>query len=554
HIRFRSAKHDLDKVTLVHGDKYEWHKKQSVTMELLCSDELYDYFGAEVKTEHKRLAYIFELIKGEEKLCFTQWGALKSFDEQEIYKHFFQYPYLHQADMHVVPQWAKEAVFYQIFPERFYDGDCEINPDDISTWGDKPTPNSHFGGDLQGIIEKIDYLVSLGITAIYLTPIFESPSNHKYDTTDYFKIDPSFGDLDTLKELVSKCHRRGIKVVLDAVFNHCGYDFAPFRDVIKKGSESPYYDWFHIYKWPFEENSKCYDMFAFVERMPKLNTANPEVAEYLLKVARYWIEEADIDGWRLDVSDEVDHEFWRAFRKAVKNVKTDAYIVGENWLDSSPWLMGEQFDSVMNYPITKCCIQYFAENSISEEQFENYVSTVQMNHTEQVNEVMFNLLDSHDTPRFLTLAGGNKNSLKLASAFVFTYIGVPCIYYGTEIGMEGGGDPDCRRTMEWNEDKWDKELLGYYKSLVDIRKSSEALKRGSFRWIAAEDGLIAFERKTDHERVIVVINNHEREASFAFDIGNHRVVDMAANEEIHLSSGEHSIKLEKYSARILRLE
>ena len=551
HIRFRAAKQDLDQVKLVYGDKYEWNKKQLKDMQLVCSDELYDYFAVEVEPEYSRLAYIFEVTKGAEKLYFTEWGAAKTINEQEIYEQFFQYPYMHKTEIHVVPQWVKDAVFYQIFPERFYNGASDLNPENISLWNSKPEATSFFGGDLKGIIEKIGYLEDLGINAIYLTPIFESPTNHKYDTVNYFKIDPSFGDLSTLKELVQKCHLKGIRVILDAVFNHSGYFFEPFQDVVKRGAESPYFDWFHIHKWPFDTAHANYDTFAFANQMPKLNTENSKVREYLLNAAKYWIEEADIDGWRLDVSDEVDHEFWRAFRKTVKSMKPDAYIIGENWLNSLPWLMGDQFDSIMNYPITRNCIQYFACNNISETQFKNHINTIQMNQTQQVNEVMLNLLDSHDTARFLTLSSCNKNSLKLAATFQFAYLGTPCIYYGTEIGMEGSGDPDCRRTMDWNETNWDKELLKYYKSLILIRKQSEALRRGTFSWIDTKDSIIAFERKTDNERAIVIINNHESEELFTSNVGPYMVFDAIAQETLQFDNGKLVINMDKYSAKIL---
>ena len=554
HIRFRTAKQDLDQVTLIYGDKYEWDKKQLRDMKLVCSDELYDYFAVEVEPEHSRLAYIFELTKGAEKLYFTEWGATRTINEKEIYQQFFQYPYMHEAEIHLVPQWVKDAVFYQIFPERFCNGDPDINPDNISPWNSKPASTSFYGGDLKGITEKIDYLLGLGINAIYLTPIFEAPTNHKYDTTDYFKVDPNFGDLNTLKKLVQKCHSKGIRVILDAVFNHSGYFFEPFQDVVKSGAESPYFDWFHIHNWPFETERPSYDTFGFASRMPKLNTQNPKVREYLLSAAMYWTEKAEIDGWRLDVSDEVDHEFWRAFRKSIKSMKPDAYIIGENWLNSLPWLMGDQFDAVMNYPFTRNCIQYFAYSNISETQFRNYINSIQMKYTQQVNEVMFNLLDSHDTARFLTLTGCNKNSLKMAAAFQFTYIGTPCIYYGTEIGMEGSGDPDCRRTMDWNEEHWDKELLRYYKQLISIRKKSEALRRGTFSWLEVKDDLIAFERKTDKETAIVIINNHEKEESFSIDREPCKVLDAFVNKTLQFENNKLVINLDKYSAKVLILQ
>ncbi|WP_427338360.1 glycoside hydrolase family 13 protein [Caloranaerobacter sp. DY30410] len=508
HIRLRAAKGDIKKAVLIYGDKYNWDERQELVMKLTCSDDLYDYFTVEVSPKNKRLAYYFKVEGDEGEFYFTEWGLIKDIDEKEVYLHFFQYPYMNKEDIHKVPEWVKDTVFYQIFPERFFNGDTSNDPDKLTEWGELPASNSFYGGDLRGIIEKLDYLEELGINGIYLTPIFESPTNHKYDTKDYFKIDPHFGDLQTLKELVSKCHERGIRVILDAVFNHCGYFFEPFQDVIKRGKESPYYDWFYIHKWPIETNPPSYDTFAFVYHMPKLNTDNPEVREYLLKVARYWIEEADIDGWRLDVSDEVSHTFWREFRKVVKETKEDAYIVGELWLDAYPWLEGDQFDAVMNYPVMRALLQYFAYENISDSQFKELINKVRMRNTEQVNEVMLNLMESHDTSRFLTECNKDTNKLMMAATFLLTYVGTPCIYYGTEIGMEGGHDPDCRRTMDWNKENWNLELFNYYKKLIGLRKQYKALRRGKFKWIDDIEDIIGFIREYEDEKIFVLINNH----------------------------------------------
>ena len=415
-LRLRAAKGDLTKVSLIYGDKYDWENAIEVEMERSFSDSLYDYFIVTIKAPSNRLAYYFVLESGEEKRYFTEWGPLKSVDKDEIHLHFFNYPYVNEADIHKVPDWVKDSVFYQIFPERFANGDPSISPKEVEIWGGKPERGNFFGGDLKGIIEKIDYLEELGVNAIYLTPIFESTTSHKYNTIDYMKIDPHFGDKETLKELVSKCHQKGIKVVLDAVFNHCGHDFAGFKDVIEKGKKSPYYDWFYINEWPIkikevrnnplkdesDDQPSSYETFGFEPAMPKLNTANKAVKKYILDVAKYWIKECDIDGWRLDVANEVDHEFWKDFRKAVKETKEDAYILGEIWHDALPWLRGDQFDGSMNYPVTRACLQYFAYEKMEAEGFRDLISNTLMRNTRQVNEVMLNLLDSHDTARFLT--------------------------------------------------------------------------------------------------------------------------------------------------------
>ena len=550
HIRIRVAKSEAEEIILIYGDKYEWDNKKEISMRLLCSDSLYDYFGTEIEPPNNRLAYYFIIKDYKEEYVYTEWGPSREIDEQEIYLHFFQYPYLNNIDIHKVPEWVKDAVFYQIFPERFFNGDSSNDPKNIEPWGQLPTYKSFYGGDIQGIIEKLDYLENLGINAIYLTPVFQSPTNHKYDTIDYFKVDPAFGDLSTLKELVKKCHQRGIKVVLDAVFNHSGYLFKPFQDVIEKGEKSPYYSWFHINKWPIEINPPSYDTFAFVPNMPKLNTENQEVREYLLEVGRYWIKEADIDGWRLDVANEIDHSFWRDFRKVVKEAKEDAYIVGEIWHDSLPWLMGDQFDAIMNYPFMRVCIEYFANNSISDSNFIELINEIQMRNTKQVNEVMLDLLDSHDTPRFLTRCEGNLDKLKLAAIFKLTYLGAPSIYYGTEIGMEGGGDPDCRRTMEWDSDKWNVELFEFYKKLINLRISSKALRRGSFRWIERTKDIVGYVREFDQERVIILINNNNMEKNIELPKGS-SLKDAVSGEIISCNQEKNLVKIPQRSARIL---
>lgn len=551
HIRLRGAKGDLKKVTLIYGDKYEWNNHKKVVMPLTLSDKLYDYFTININPENKRLAYYF-LVEGDsEKYFYTEWGFIDKLDKDQVYMHFFQYPYINKIDIHKVPDWVKDAVFYQIFPERFHNGDPNNDPQQLSKWGVKPKWNSYYGGDLKGIIDKIDYLKELGINAIYLTPIFKSPTNHKYDTIDYFEIDPNFGDLETFKSLVEKCHENGMKVVLDAVFNHSGFYFKPFEDVREKGEKSPYYDWFHINKWPIETNPPSYDTFAFVSNMPKLNTENHEVREYLLNVGKYWIEECDIDGWRLDVSNEIDHSFWREFRRVIKDIKDDAYIVGEIWHDSLPWLMGDQFDAIMNYPITKTCVDYFAYKNIDETEFSQRINEVLMRNTYQVNEVMLNLLDSHDTSRFLTKSKGNIESLLLAATFMLTFVGAPCIYYGTEIGMEGGEDPDCRRTMDFNIENWNQDVFDYYKKLTTIRNNYISLRRGTFKWIDNLEGVVGYIRELDNEKVYVLINNSESDKVVKIKFKSKKVIELLGNKEVKGSKEGTSIEIPKYNAMMI---
>ncbi|MGB9678467.1 MAG: glycoside hydrolase family 13 protein [Thermoanaerobacteraceae bacterium] len=512
-IVLKASSKDLKRVYVFYRDRYDWLGKFRVKqMNLSNKDELYDYFETSLEL-NKKFVYFFYLVstRGEKKY-YTEAGFYKKRPENSFWG-FFQYPYIREKDIFFGPDWSSDCIVYQIFPDRFNNGDKMNDPENILPWGEKPTPESFFGGDLQGIIDKIDYLKDLGINAIYLTPIFLSPSTHKYDTTDYYTIDPHFGDTQKARELVKKCHENGIRVIFDAVFNHCGYDFFAFQDVIKNGHKSKYWDWFNIFEWPIKTIPKpTYEVFAdHAWRMPKLMTKNKEVQKYLLEVAEYWIKEVDIDGWRLDVANEIDHHFWRKFREVVKSAKSDAIIVGEVMHDASPWLRGDQFDSVMNYPFRNALVDFFAKRKLSASKFNTIISENLMRNMEQVNKAMLNLIGSHDTERFLTLAGGIIVRLKLAAVFQFTFIGIPYIYYGDEIGLVGGYDPDCRRCMIWDRNKQKRDIFEFYKKLIYIRKKNEELRNGVYRVLYVKDKIICYSREYKDHNMIIVINNSNKE-------------------------------------------
>lgn len=516
HIRVRTKRDDMHQVYLLHCDKYNLHETSflRVEMQKFASDSLFDYYQAVVQPECRRCAYLFEFISGEQRVIMNEIGFVeKESDDSSVLfaTGLFEFPFLNAIDVHKPPQWVKDAIFYQIFPERFGNGDTSNDPEHIDCWENgAPNRDNFFGGDLQGVIDNLDYLVELGINAIYFTPIFEAKTNHKYDTVDYMKVDPHFGDNELARTLVAKCHEKGIKVMLDAVFNHSGYYFGPFQDVVNNGEASKYKDWFHIRDYPVTCDPKPnYDTFAFTGQMPKLNTAHPEVKAYLLEVARYWIEEIGADGWRLDVANEVDHHFWREFRQVVKKANPDAYILGEIWHNSLAWLEGDQFDAVMNYPATNSILEFFCKDAIDAEQFMSRLDAIFLAYPLQVNEVAFNLLDSHDTARLLTICQGNKKRMKLAAAFQLTYRGTPCIYYGDEFGMDGENDPDCRKPMLWNQERQDGELFQFYKNMIRIRKENRAFRDGSFTFLQAGRGEkhVVYERADDNNRFIVVMNN-----------------------------------------------
>ncbi|GMA57442.1 neopullulanase [Alicyclobacillus sacchari] len=422
-----------------YGDKYETSYTDVLIMQWAGRGVHFDYFVADVRVPTRRLKYAFEVTAEDEAShWFGEMGWARDLSEAVP----FYIPYICPRDVFTVPEWVDQAVAYQIFPERFANGNPCITPEGACDWYDSPTPTSIHGGDLAGIRQRLDYLQDLGINLIYLTPIFRAGSNHKYDTTDYFEIDPQFGTKDDLRGLVADAHDRGIRVVLDAVFNHCGYFFRPFQDAIRHGKQSRYWHWFFIEGDEIDTETVNYETFATKLRyMPKLNLAHPEVERYMLTVAEYWLSECDIDGWRLDVANEIDHVFWRKFRETVKRAKPDALIIGEVWHNSLPWLQGDQFDGVMNYPLRECILDLLVRGRLSTAEFAERVTDWQFAYPAQAQRSMFNLLGSHDTERIRTMAGGMVAPVVQAMALLMTVPGIPMLYYGDEIGMEGGADP-----------------------------------------------------------------------------------------------------------------
>ncbi|WP_027094173.1 alpha-glycosidase [Cohnella thermotolerans] len=549
HLRVRTKRGDAGQVRAIVGDKYAWDQTvKSVEMRRFASDDLFDYWEVAVEPPFRRLRYAFHFIKGEEELFLTEKEFRKTPPADPL--ELFDFPYINPADVFEPPAWVKDAVFYQIFPERFANGDPSLDPEGVEPWGGKPTPTNFFGGDLQGVLDHLDHLEGLGVNAIYFTPLFEATTNHKYDTRDYMKVDPHFGTNAKLKELVDACHRRGIRVLLDAVFNHAGRTFPPFVDVLEKGAESPYAGWFHVREFPLQvvDGIPTYETFAFEPIMPKLNTENPEVKKYLLDVARYWIEEIGIDGWRLDVANEVDHAFWREFRQTVKAAKPDAYILGEIWHDSIPWLQGDQFDAVMNYPFTNAVLDFFAKETIDAAGFANAIGKQLAAYPQQVNETAFNLLDSHDTPRLLTQCGDDERRMRLAALFQLTYPGTPCIYYGDEFGMSGEGDPDCRKCMVWDEKEQNREMFDFYRRTIALRKKHPALREIGLRFLQAEEGgrtLVYERRSAKGERFVVAMNASGREAKVSVSAEG-KWVDAYSGEAAEIARGRLGATLPAY--------
>lgn len=551
-VTLRAARGDLKRAAVLYWDRYVTSPTKVTEMVIAAEDELFAYYQADLTLATKRFGYVFLLDDGKESLFFTE----KGFSEDLQSNMQFHYPYIAQGDLWEPPRWAQGAVVYQIFPERFANGNPANDPENVEDWALPPTRTSFKGGDLRGIINRFQHLVDLGVEVLYLTPIFKSPSNHKYDTTDYYTIDPHFGTEDDLRELVELCHRHGMRIILDAVFNHCGSEFFAFQDVLKNGKESPYAHWFRFEGFPVETDPPNYETFAHqIATMPKLMTHHEDVRRYLLDVAVYWIREFGIDGWRLDVANEIDHQFWREFRRVVKAQNPNALIVGEVWHEASDWLRGDQFDSVMNYPLQQACFDFFAKGTIRARSFANRLAKVQVNHPHGVNLAMFNLLGSHDTERFLTSCGGETFRFALAVAFQLTYEGAPMIYYGDEVGMMGLTDPDCRRGMVWDYEQQNRELFAWYQQLISLRKKNPVLRTGRTRtvWADSVSNVYGFARYEEEKQIVVLLNNSAQDQRVALQeitwpLGAPKQVrDLLTGERLKL--GEVTIK--PFGVRVL---
>lgn len=425
------------------------------------------------------------------------------------------------------PDWVKHAVFYQIFPDRFARSMRVEQPDNLEPWDTLPTAQGYKGGDLLGVIDQLDYLQRLGITAIYFTPIFQSASNHRYHTHDYYQVDPLLGGNAALRALLDAAHQRNIRVVLDGVFNHTSRGFFYFNDILENGPHSPWLDWFIIERWPLSayDGSKRANYVAWGgnRALPTFNTENPQVREYIMRVAEYWLREG-IDGWRLDVPFEIKTRgFWQEFRRRVKAITPDAYIVGEVWGDACQWLQGDQFDGVMNYRFTAAVIAFTAGERVVPEvvrdrsydpipalnarQYADKIDWLLQLYPWEIQLTQLNLLDSHDTARLLNIAGGDPDSVRLATLLLMTFPGAPSIFYGDEIGLPGDLDPDCRRTFPWDRpESWDQHTLAYHLELIAIRHNHPALRTGSYHRLYADDSVYVFARKNDNETLLIGMN------------------------------------------------
>ena len=500
-FRLQTGRDDLTQVRLHYRDKYIPLRfrdtREVTTMRRVAQDSCHDYYEAEVEIDVVCLRYYFELTDTDgEVLYYSNCRFLTQAPEDN--DRMFDLPQnLREIEAFQVPEWAKNKVVYQVFPSRFATTE-EVAP---KLWYKAPMDHrTDLRGNLRGIISKLDYIRNLGVDVLYLTPIFHSKSTHKYDTIDYYSIDPDFGTTEDLIELVDKAHAMGLRVMLDGVFNHSAPEFFAFHDLEKNWKTTPYRDWYYTNGKPkrpmmmgIKPNYKCFSYFG---GMPKLNLENPETAQYFIDVALYWLRTAHVDGWRLDVADEISHYFWRNFRHAVKAEFPDCLIVGEVWHYAADFLQGDNWDSVMNYPFLNAAMDFVADETITATEFLNELGFLRGNLNNACHSVMWNLLGSHDTPRALFRCGENKEKMKLLAAIQLLLPGMPFVYYGDEVGMTGGPDPDCRRGMLWDEARQDRDMPVYYRRLIQLRKAYPCLTEGDPDYQTADDskGIVMINR------------------------------------------------------------
>ena len=511
-FRLRAAKGNLSRCRLFYGDTACRVNPVVFTpaeMEVVASTDLFDWFEVTLKSPYRRVCYYFELTAGEETALY--YGDLFYDHVVGERSEYYKLPYNRREDIADVPDWLKHAVIYNIFPDSFASGRREISLASCENELAGNPVRGKLGGTINGIRENLDYIADLGCNCIYLNPIFAAGEYHKYDLLDYYQIDPCFGTNEEFRALVDECHARGMKIVIDGVFNHCGWNFFAFQDVVERGAASKYADWFYELKFPVirpESGDEIpnYECFAYERLMPKLNTGNAEVRAYFQKVGTYWIEEYDIDGWRLDVADEVDHWFWMDFCRAAKAAKPDVAIIGEVWQSAPFWLDGRMFDSTMNYDMMKHCKRFFARGEIDAAAFDARVTDMRMRYRKNLMYGQLNLLDSHDVPRFLSLCGGDENRYRLAVLFLLTFPGAPSIFYGDEQGMTGVLEDDYRAPMRFAET----ELSAFFRDAIAMRNAFSCLRTGEFRTLFTKGGLYAYERYDENARIVIALNAQDQ--------------------------------------------
>lgn len=519
-IRLRTAKRDLDECVLFYGDRACTASPVRFTktiMERRYEDELFDFYEVTIASCPVRVCYYFQLIKGEEKIYYYADAFHEELPDLvmpdgfviEGRSEYYQYPYILRSEVQRLPVWFQEAVVYNIFPDSFADGRESLSCAPAEMAGaDGIISRSRLGGTIRGILENLDDICGLGFNCLYLNPIFRAGEYHKYDVLDYYHVDPCMGTDEEFRALVEGVHARGMHIIIDGVFNHCSWYFPQFADVVEKGEASPYRDWFYDLTFPVlrpdtEEEIPGYACFAYERKMPKLNTANPQVQEYFAKVGRYWVEAFQVDGWRLDVANEVDKNFWRKFRNAVREADSETVLIGEVWENAEVWLRGDMFDSVMNYDFRKHCRAFFALQQTKADGFSWGMADMFLRYPEQISYGQLNLLDSHDVPRFYSLCGEDYERWQAAFLYLCMAPGVPSVFYGDERRIGGIRENEYRRGMPWEQEQ--AQTLEFVRKAISIRRQwINPCAKWQVLMADADKNLLVFER-AGKSRVRVLI-------------------------------------------------
>jgi len=505
-LSLRARPNDLAQASVVvNGKRY--------AMQNAGGDDLYQRYVAHVPWNRRSdVAYTFELRDGAKTTTFGPEG-LAGGTFRVSAKTFRPFE---------VPGWVERGVLYHIFPDRFENGSKANDPAGVQPWNTPPTYFNRYGGDIAGVRQRMGHLKALGVDTVYFNPIFKAPSNHRYDATDFLQVAPDFGTNEEFARLTRELKSNGIRTILDGVYNHTAVDFFAFADVVKNGAASKYVNWYTFRGFPvkIQENPNYEAWFNFPS-MPKLNLGNPETRKYMLDIPRFWAKNAEIAGWRLDVANEVRMDFWQDFRKVVKGIDKNNWIVGEVWGDGSPWLKGDQWDSVMNYRFRGAVLGFVSKDGSGKpSEFMNSLMGVYASYAPQVSRNMMNLLGSHDTPRILTLCGGDRDLAKLAALIQFTWVGAPSIYYGDELGMEGDKDPDNRRGMRWDLANPQNDFLNLYRTLIKVRRSTPVLQSGDPLPLLADDaqGTAAYARVLNRDVALVALNRSAEPRTVRLDL------------------------------------
>ncbi len=504
HIKLEVLYGFIEEISVIYWKRFFEHEAKTVKMGNFSYEKTSPYYEVILEFEERLryLNYIFIFKAGNQFFYYGKDGLTLERPNKP-----FELQYVNEGDIFKVPNWAEGRVGYHIFVDRFNISNQTNKA--IVAWNELPDRTKVYGGNLKGVSDKINYLSELGIKMLIFTPIFEGEANHKYDTINYLKIDPLYGRKEDLINLVKKAHQNDIKIVLDGVFNHIGYMSYQFQDVIKKQKKSKYYDWFIIDGEFLDVDSFNYLAVGDYKRMPKLNYQSENLRTFIKKVALYWIKEADIDGWRFDVYDEIDENFRIELATHLKKFKADVLLIGETWGEGSSYLNNNEVHSVMNYLYRDNIINFFIDNKIDNSKFQERVESLMFRYPKPSHNVLYNLLGSHDTKRIVTVANNDFKKIELAYAFLLTTPGMPVIYYGDEVGINGDNDPDCRKTMNW--DLIGNEFYQTIKRLISIRNGSKALLYGSLKHVDIDKSLYSFMREYENDRYLIVFNNNDFE-------------------------------------------